>query len=120
MRLVVVSKKANDIIRFMGAPRFESAGNTTQAGPTFIGTLMGQWKVYYNPYLPEDAFLMGYKGQALVDAGLIYAPYIPFYSTETVTLDDFLGRKGFATSYGKKMVNSNMYVKGTITGVPTI
>ena len=28
---------------------------------------------------------------------------------------DFQGQRGFATAYGKKMINSNMYCAGTIT-----
>lgn len=111
---VVVGKKAADILRFIGAPRFVASGDTTVAGPCYLGMLDGTWKVYYDPFLGEDQFLLGFKGSNLMDAGLIYAPYLMFFATEPVMLEDFLGRRGFATIYGKKMVNQDMYVRGSI------
>jgi hypothetical protein len=33
---------------------------------------------------------------------------IPFYTTPTVVLDDFLARKGMATQFGKKKVNGQL------------
>lgn len=112
---IVVGKTASDILTFIGAPRFVSSGDTTSVGPHFLGTLDGKWKVYDDPFLNDDDFLIGYKGTNLMDAGLIYAPYLLFFATETVMLEDFLGRRGFATTYGKKMVNANLYVRGRIT-----
>jgi hypothetical protein len=114
---IVVGKQASDILTFIGAPRFVASGDTTTVGPHFLGTLDGKWKVYDDPFLPDTDFLLGYKGTNLMDAGLIYAPYLLFFATETVMLEDFLGRRGFATTYGKKMVNADMYVKGRITTV---
>lgn len=112
---IVVGKTAADVLTFIGAPRFVASGDTTSVGPKFLGTLDGKWKVYSNPFFGANDFLIGYKGSQLIDAGLIYAPYLLFFATETVMLDDFLGRRGFATTYGKRMVNANMYVKGRIT-----
>lgn len=112
---IVTGKTGSDILTFIGAPRFVASGDTTAVGPRFLGTLDGKWKVYGNPFLNDDDFLIGYKGTNLMDAGLIYAPYLLFFATETVMLEDFLGRRGFATTYGKKMVNANMYVRGRIT-----
>lgn len=110
---VVVGKRGADVLSFIGAPRFVHSGNT-EAGPHFFGTLDNKWKVYINPFFNEDDFLIGYKGSTLLDAGLIFAPYLLFFATEPVMLDDFLGRRGFASFYGKKMVNANMYVRGKI------
>lgn len=112
---IVVGKEAGDILEFIGAPRFVSSGQTTQVGPHFAGTLDNKYKIYIDPFLAENQFLIGYKGDTLLDAGLVYAPYLPFFATETVMLDDFLGRRGFASTYGKKMVNADYYVKGVIT-----
>lgn len=112
---IVTGKTGSDVLTFIGAPRFVASGDTTSVGPRFIGTLDGKWKVFDDPFLNDDDFLIGYKGNNLMDAGLIYAPYLLFFATETVMLEDFLGRRGFATTYGKKMVNANMYVRGRIT-----
>jgi hypothetical protein len=37
------------------------------------------------------------------------------FSTPTITLDDFINRKGMASSYGKKMINSRFYSKIKLT-----
>lgn len=112
---IVCGKKAGDILQFIGAPRFIGVGVTGDVGPYYAGMLDNRIKVYIDPFLGENQYLIGYKGSTLIDAGLIYAPYLLFFATETVMLDDFLGRRGFSTSYAKKMLNKNMYVAGTIT-----
>lgn len=111
---VVVGKTGADILKFIGAPRFISAGDSTSVGPHFAGTLDNEMKVYYNPFFGDNQFMVGYKGGTLVDAGKIIAPYLPFFSTQIAMLEDFVGRRGFASSYGEKLVNSNLFVKGTI------
>jgi hypothetical protein len=83
-------------------------------GPVRIGVLNGRWAVYKDPQQAVDRFLVGYKGGSFLDAGYVYAPFIPLYTTPTVLLDDFLGRKGLATRFGKKFVNGRYYSKGTI------
>ena len=114
---LVVGKRGADVLSFIAAPRFIASGDTTSIGPRFLGTLDGKWKVYVNPFMPNDDFLLGYKGNTLIDAGLIYAPYLLFFATETIMLEDFLGRRGFATTYGKRMINPDLYVRGRITKV---
>ena len=71
--------------------------------------------VYKNPNYPRDTFLVGWKGNSIFDCGYIYAPYMPILTTNLVVDANFQGQRGFATSYGKKMVNSDMYAKGQIT-----
>lgn len=97
-------------------PEFESAGlaGGQVNGPHFIGTLAGKWRVYKNPFYAPDVFLLGYKGSSYLDAGYVYAPYMPLYATPTQVLDDFIFRKGLATSYGTLMLNNLLYAKGTI------
>ena len=46
----------------------------------------------------------------------IYAPYQPVLTTDILMPADFRGQQGYATSYGKKMVNSKMYIRGKIVG----
>ena len=40
---------------------------------------------------------------------------MPVLSTQILTLANFQGQQGYATSYGKRMVNSRLYAKGKIT-----
>lgn len=109
------------IIAGMGAcniietlPRFRPAGVVKPIGPHLVGYL-GTMPVYKNPFYPMDSYLVGWKGSGLFDAGYLYCPYMPIMSTQLIMDANFEGQRGFATSYGKKVVNGNMYSKGTIT-----
>ena len=97
--------------------RFVPAGgqNKESAGIQYVGTL-GDFEVFKDPAsLNRDEWLMGYKGEGLLYTGFIHAVYICLYTTPTVTLDDFLSRKGMATRAAQKMINSRMYGYGRIT-----
>ena len=94
---------------------FVPAGSGIATGPHFIGTLAGKYKVYKNPYYANNNFLMGYKGGSYLEGGYIYAPFLPLYTTPTMMTDDFLSRKGVATQYGKKMINTKYFASGQIT-----
>lgn len=92
------------------------AGAQNQVGVVKIGNLNGRWDIFKDPYIATKDYLMGHKGSTFLDTGYVYAPYIPLYTTPTVVLDDFLGRKGVGSQYGKKVVNSRFYAKGSMTG----
>lgn len=42
---------------------------------------------------------------------------MPIMTTQLLMTEDFTGRQGFASSYGKKMTNPNFYAQGKITNV---
>ncbi len=93
-------------------------------GVVFAGTLSNRWRCYKDPYNIDNTtdqknFLVGFKGNTFLDAGYVYAPYIPFYTTPTVVLDDFVGRKGMATQFGRRKVNGRFYASSAITGTFT-
>jgi hypothetical protein len=88
--------------------------NGMTKGAYRAGTLNGQWVVIKDPFYDDNSFLMGHKGMSFLEAGYVYAPYIPLYTTPTVVLDDFVARKGLATQYGKKAINPLFYVTGQI------
>lgn len=94
-------------------PRFKPSGISNPVGPHLAGWLSDK-PVYKNPFYPSDNYVLGYRGQGLFDAGYIYAPYMPIMSTQLIMDANFQGQKGFATSYAKKTVNSDMYSKGSI------
>lgn len=85
-----------------------------QKGVYKAGRLNSQWDVFKDPFYPDNFFMMGFKGMSFLEAGYVYSPYIPLYSTPTVVLDDFIARKGLATQYGKKAINPLFYVTGEI------
>ena len=109
----VVGKQGLDTIMSVGAPRFEASSLANLNGPTVVGTLDHTMKVIFSPYVARNEFLVGYKGDS-IDAGFIIGDYLPIASTDFITLDDFVSRKGFVSIYGTRMVNPNMYVRGTI------
>jgi len=78
------------------------------------GRLNGRWDFFKDPFYTDNFFMMGYKGMSFLEAGYVYAPYIPLYTTPTIVLDDFIARKGLATQYGKKAVNPLFYVTGEV------
>lgn len=93
---------------------FTPSGVTKPVGVHLVGHV-GTMPVYKNPtYNPKD-YVIGWKGSGFMDAGYVYAPYMPIMSTSLIMDSNFEGQRGFATAYGKKVVNSNMFSKGTIT-----
>lgn len=75
-----------------------------------IGNLGSRYVVYKDPYLPPQVVLLGHKGNTFLEAGYIYAPYIPLQLTQTIyDPNDFTPRKGIMTRYAKKMVNNRFY-----------
>ena len=82
-------------------------------GPTNIGRnsieykgkFMGRYDLYVDPMYPTDEILVGYKGQNAMDAGYVYAPYIPLQQLPTITdPESFQPRKGILTRYGKVQI----------------
>jgi hypothetical protein len=75
-----------------------------------IGNLGNRYVVYKDPYMPANIVLCGHKGDTFLEAGYVYAPYIPLQLTQTIyDPNDFTPRKGIMTRYAKKMVNNRFY-----------
>lgn len=94
---------------------FDASGAKVGVGPHFIGTLGGTYKCYVVPQMPANDFVMGYKGTNFLETGYVYAPYMPVLTTDLLMPADYRGQQGYATSYGTKMVNNKMYLRGRIT-----
>ena len=89
-----------------------------QFGIYKVGTLMNKWVVYEDPFFDDAQMLIGLKGASFLDAGFVWAPYIPLQVTPTF-LDpaDFSFRKGLRTRYGKKILRPEYYGRLTVTGL---
>ena len=85
-------------------------------GPCVIGTLDNR-TIVQDPFMTATDFVMGYKGSSMLEAGFIYAPYIPLLSTPTITTSDLKSQKGFLSSQGFKIVNQGMFAYGNVTGL---
>ena len=111
---LVVGRLGADALDSVGAPRFQAVANVGGTGAFFAGMLDGRIRVYKNPYFQANQYLLGYRGDTLIDAGYVYAPYLPIMTTNLLMMEDFVGRRGYATSYAKKMLQPQLYIKGTI------
>lgn len=112
---IVAGVNVCNIIETLPEFSADSLGTKQINGPHKVGKLANKWDVYKNPFYGENNFVLGYKGSSWLDAGFVYAPYMPLYATPTQVLDDFIFRKGLATSYGQVMLNNKLYAKGSIT-----
>jgi len=85
-----------------------------------IGSLAGRYQVYRDPYLPAGKVIIGHKGKSLLDAGYIYAPYVPLQLTPTMYNPfNFTPIKGIMTRYAKKMVNNRYFGVINVGGLTT-
>lgn len=81
-----------------------------------VGVVQSRYTVYKDPMFPRNKVLMGYLGPTFLDAGYVFAPYIPLQVTPTF-LDpaNFELRKALRTRYGRRMVRPEFF--GCITVV---
>jgi hypothetical protein len=85
-----------------------------------IGSLAGRYQVYRDPYFPAGKILIGHKGKSLLDAGYVYAPYVPLQLTPTMYNPfNFTPIKGIMTRYAKKMVNNRYFGLINVSGLQT-
>ena len=85
------------------------------------GTMNARYNVYKNPYMTENTILLGYRGNQFLEAGAVFAPYIPLIMTPLVyDPDTFTPRKGLLTRYAKKVVRPEFYGKIFVSGLNTI
>lgn len=114
---IITSMQGSSIIENMG--KLFKADETNQEEQQFslgtekIGTLGGRWTIYKDPLFPEAKMLMGYKGTSQLEAGYIWAPYIPLLVTPTIfDPNNFSPIKGVMTRNGRQTIRPEYY--GTI------
>lgn len=95
---------------FVSSPRPKGTRAVYKAG-----VLNGTWEIWKDPNYGTNNYLMGYQGDSMWEVGYIFAPYILAFTTATIMLDDFIGRKGMASRYGKKTIDGRFYCSGTIS-----
>jgi hypothetical protein len=85
------------------------------------GAINSRYTVYKNPYMKENTILMGYRGGQFLEAGAVFAPYVPLIMTPLVyDPDTFTPRKGLLTRYAKKVVRPEFYGLININGLNTL
>jgi len=102
-----------------------SDGDVSKASYAFgvqkAGAINSRYTVYKNPYMKENTILMGFRGGQFLEAGAVFAPYIPLIMTPMVyDPDTFTPRKGLLTRYAKKVVRPEFYGKIEVSGLNTL
>ena len=86
-----------------------------------VGQLNGRYQVYKNPYMTENQVLLGYRGTQFLEAGAVFAPYVPLIMTPMVyDPTTFTPRKGLLTRYAKKMLRPEYYGVIKVAGLETL
>jgi hypothetical protein len=108
-RTAAFFKRSGDYVASTG-----DAGNPNAIKRLFVaGTLNDEFAIYVVPNLANNKILLGHKGTSELEAGAIYAPYIPlvvmdsFYNVENWTWIRSVG-----SFYAKSFPMMNLY--GTI------
>ena len=91
----------------------------TEFGIQKIGVVNNKFTVYKDPLFPEGKILMGYKGKSFLDAGFVYAPYIPLEMTPTFNNpDDYSYSKGFRSRHAMQLVREEHYGLVDVSNAP--
>jgi len=86
-----------------------------------VGQLNGRYQVYKNPYMTENTILLGFRGSQFLEAGAVFAPYVPLIMTPMVyDPNTFVPRKGLLTRYAKKMLRPEFYGLIECAGLDTV
>ena len=122
---MVVSPTVATIIESI--PGFASNSNGDAAdmeyafGVQKAGQFNSRYTVYKNPYMTENTILVGFRGKQFLEAGAVFAPYIPLIMTPLIyDPTTFTPRKGLLTRYAKKMLRPEFYGRIYINGLNTL
>ena len=85
------------------------------------GQFNSRYTVYKNPYMTENIILVGFRGKQFLEAGAVFAPYIPLIMTPLIyDPNTFTPRKGLLTRFAKKMLRPEFYGKVFVNGLNTL
>ena len=121
---MVVSPTVSTILESI--PGFAANGNGAEDmeyafGVQKAGAFNSRYTVYKNPYMTENVVLVGFRGKQFLEAGAVFAPYIPLIMTPLIyDPNTFTPRKGLLTRYAKKMLRPEFYGKVYISGLNTL
>ena len=85
------------------------------------GAFNSRYTVYKNPYMTENTILVGFRGKQFLEAGAVFAPYVPLIMTPLIyDPNTFTPRKGLLTRFAKKMLRPEFYGKIYVNGLNTL
>jgi hypothetical protein len=92
-----------------------------------VGTIESApgWAIYVSQHIAQNTMLLGRKGSDWPDAGMVYAPYIPIYTSPILTEPSTLcNREAVMSRFGFQKVIGNMFATVTlqpgVAGVPLV
>ena len=121
---IVVSPTVSTILESI--PGFAANSNGAEDmeyafGVQKAGQFNSRYTVYKNPYMTENTILVGFRGKQFLEAGAVFAPYIPLIMTPLIyDPTTFTPRKGLLTRFAKKMLRPEFYGKVYINGLNTL
>ena len=121
---MVVSPTVSTILESI--PGFAAGANGAEDmeyafGVQKAGQFNSRYTVYKNPYMTENTILVGFRGKQFLEAGAVFAPYIPLIMTPLIyDPTTFTPRKGLLTRYAKKMLRPEFYGKVLVSGLNTL
>jgi hypothetical protein len=94
---------------------------TSDFGIQLMGGLMNKYAVYQDPFMSDSQILVGLRGSSFLDAGYVFAPYVPLQVTPTWQ-DPDTGRykKGLRSRYATKMLRGEYYGIVNVSGLPSV
>lgn len=120
---IVTSPRVATILESIPGYAADTDGSKKQfnMGSQKVGMINSRFTVYKCPYMQENTLLVGYKGNSFLEAGAVYAPYVPLMMTPVIyDHDNLTPVKGIMTRYAKKMLRPEYYGKIYIDGLDTI
>lgn len=82
------------------------------------GTLLNKWVVYVDPFFQYDHLMVGLKGSSYLDAGFVYAPYVPIQVTHPFLDPGNLSyRSAMFARYATRLLRSDYYGQVRIFGL---
>lgn len=118
LRPVWVSSAGSTMGPFDGIQTPPSYGPiSSHQGILKLGMLSNKWWGYQDPFFTFNQIMLGLRGQSYLDAGFVFAPYIPLQMTPTfLDPEDQTYRKGMRTRYATKRLRDEWYGRVTVTG----
>ncbi len=94
----------------------DTAAQIQDGGRHLFGTLQNRWMIYKDPWFTANTMFLGFKGSSFLDAGYVYSPFVPFWTTPLfIDPNDMKPRRGIMSRYAKQMVVGDMFSTVTLT-----
>jgi hypothetical protein len=123
---VIVSNRVASALQALNNNKFFTTQNTALKPNEImaeVGTLNGNIVVYRDTYNTDDSVVVGYKGNGISDAGIIYSPYVTGVFNRAIDPTTFAPRVGVLSRYA---ITSNLlgaeryYIKFGVSNLASV